>query len=105
MEFKHYLDEMSIAGFGDWQGTSSFASSISTLILNKNWEKIHTFNKLDLYKINTNSKKKMYILGNFKQGLDSSDANKTRFEINAQIEITPEIELEKEMNEEKYLFS
>ena len=85
MDLKRYMNEMSIAGYGDWEPSKEMIGTKSALVLRKKWFKIdnirtYTNKTLEVYK---DSKSEYFIAGNF---ITSSEGDE-RFEIDFEIEM------------------
>jgi hypothetical protein len=77
------LQEMAIAGWGDWEGYAFGLSTISELIINKNYELIGTFvngsEKYDMYRLNDSlSNIETIIVGYY---ILVDDSGKHRFQV------------------------
>jgi hypothetical protein len=86
MNFKQYLEEMSIAAHGDWRGTDSFFSTISLPIIKK-WKKVGSIGQLEVRKFE--STKLSYVAGYFSQIDD-----KQRFRVVIRMELERDSETE-----------
>jgi len=88
--FKKYLEEMSIAGYGDWSGTASFEKSYSKFVIENKWEDVGTIDKFQVKKMST-GKNITYVVGN----LEPYENDKDRFTVVGQIELVHEFDLSK----------
>jgi hypothetical protein len=86
MNFKQYLNEMSIAAHGDWRGTDSFFSTISLPIIKK-WKKIGSIGNFEVRKFE--STKTSYVAGFF-----SEIDGKNRFRVVIRMELERDTETE-----------
>jgi len=87
------VNEMSIAGYGSWEGSRNMVSTISTIPLKLNWTylgKISTRNK-DEYEVYLNSSKDTYVCGN----IVSFENGDTMFEVDFEIKLSHKTQIEK----------
>lgn len=79
--FKQYLNEMPIAGLGDWKGSNKFQSSISKTVVDLYWRKV---GKIQEFEVRELSNRDSFVVGSF---------NDTEFRVAAQIELRRESEI------------
>jgi len=83
--YEDMLSEMAISGYGDWEGSKSMVSTISSIPLKLNWKYlgiIESRNK-DKFEVYINSSKDVYVCGNFVT-FESGD---TMFEVDFEIKL------------------
>jgi len=91
--FKMYLEEMSIAGYGDWQGSSSFVKSYSKYVIENKWSDVGTIDRFQVKKLIVD-KNITYVFGN----LEPYENDKDRFTVIGQIELKNEVDVGKQFN-------
>ena len=82
-QFRDYLDliqEMSIAGYGDWTPSKEMVGTLSIFILNKNWKYIDTLT-IKSFSYNIYKQKDEYILGNIIESSEGEHLFEVDFKI------------------------